>query len=194
VVNSHLHFDHAGNNRAFPKATFIVQADHLAHARGRPNFPAIYWDDPSLTYLPTVGAAQIAKGIAVVPTPGHAPGHQSLVVDLRETGRVILCGDAAGPFVVSTSERAFSQEGGDKLSDSSFFKDAAKSAGMPAATGGFVYLNLKDGIPLAESFAQLAGSGLSPDTIANLRPLRSFLAYATADGGEGSATAFLGIQ
>ncbi|HEY8657134.1 MAG TPA: N-acyl homoserine lactonase family protein [Candidatus Limnocylindria bacterium] len=95
VVNSHLHFDHAGNNRAFPKATFIVQADHLAHARGRPNFPAIYWDDPSLTYLPTVGAAQIAKGIAVVPTPGHAPGHQSLVVDLRETGRVILCGDAA---------------------------------------------------------------------------------------------------
>ena len=95
VVNSHLHFDHAGNNRAFPKATFIVQADHLEYAKGRANFPAVYWDDPSLTYLPTSGEAQVAPGVRVVPTPGHAPGHQSLVVDLAETGRVVLCGDAA---------------------------------------------------------------------------------------------------
>ena len=95
VVNSHLHFDHAGNNRAFPKATFIVQAEHLAFAKGKPNFPALYWDDPALTYLPASGRARVAKGIEVVPTPGHAPGHQSLVVDLPETGRVVLCGDAA---------------------------------------------------------------------------------------------------
>lgn len=95
VVNSHLHFDHAGNNRAFPKAAFVVQAEQLAHAKGRANFPGIYWDDPSLSYLPTAGRAQIAKGVAVVPTPGHAPGHQSLVVDLPVTGRVVLCGDAA---------------------------------------------------------------------------------------------------
>src|SRR5207248_476752 len=43
VVNSHLHFDHAGNNGAFPKATFIVQGDHLAFAKGKPNFPGVYW-------------------------------------------------------------------------------------------------------------------------------------------------------
>jgi N-acyl homoserine lactone hydrolase len=95
VVNSHLHFDHAGNNRAFPKATFVVQADHLAYAKGRPNFPGVYWDDPALRYLPTSGRARVAPGLEVVPTPGHAPGHQSLVVDLAETGRVVLCGDAA---------------------------------------------------------------------------------------------------
>ena len=95
VVNSHLHFDHAGNNRAFPKATFIVQAEHLAFAKGKPNFPAVYWDDPALTYLPTTGRARVARGIEVVPTPGHAPGHQSLIIDLAETGRVVLCGDAA---------------------------------------------------------------------------------------------------
>jgi glyoxylase-like metal-dependent hydrolase (beta-lactamase superfamily II) len=95
VVNSHLHFDHAGNNRAFPQATFIVQADQLAYAKGRPNFPAIYWDDPALRYLPTSGRARIAAGVEVVPTPGHTPGHQSLVVDLAESGRVVLCGDAA---------------------------------------------------------------------------------------------------
>ena len=95
VVNSHLHFDHAGNNRAFPNATFVVQGEHLAWAKGRPNFPAIYWDDPALRYMPTSGRARVAAGIEVVPTPGHAPGHQSLVVDLAETGRVVLCGDAA---------------------------------------------------------------------------------------------------
>jgi len=95
VVNSHLHFDHAGNNGAFPKATFIVQADHLAFAKGKPNFPGVYWDIAELTYLPTRGRARIAAGVEVVPTPGHAPGHQSLVVDLPETGRIVLCGDAA---------------------------------------------------------------------------------------------------
>jgi N-acyl homoserine lactone hydrolase len=95
VVNSHLHFDHAGNNRAFPNATFIVQGEQLSYAKGRPNFPAIYWDDPALRYMPASGRARVAAGIEVVPTPGHAPGHQSLVVELAETGRVVLCGDAA---------------------------------------------------------------------------------------------------
>jgi N-acyl homoserine lactone hydrolase len=95
VVNSHLHFDHAGNNGAFPRATFIVQADHLAFAKGKPNFPGVYWDIPELTYLPANGRTRVARGVEVVPTPGHAPGHQSLVLDLPETGRVVLCGDAA---------------------------------------------------------------------------------------------------
>jgi N-acyl homoserine lactone hydrolase len=95
VVNSNLHFDHAGNNGAFPKATFIVQGDHLAFAKGKPNFPGVYWDIPELTYMPVSGRTRVARGLEVVPTPGHAPGHQSLVVDLAETGRVVLCGDAA---------------------------------------------------------------------------------------------------
>jgi len=95
VVNSHLHFDHAGNNGAFPRATFVVQADHLAFAKGKPNFPGVYWDIPELTYMPVSGRVRVATGLEVVPTPGHAPGHQSLVVDLPETGRVVLCGDAA---------------------------------------------------------------------------------------------------
>jgi N-acyl homoserine lactone hydrolase len=95
VVNSHLHFDHAGNNGAFPGATFVVQAEHLAFAKGKPNFPGVYWDIPELTYVPASGRSRVAKGIEVIPTPGHAPGHQSLVVDLAQTGRVVLTGDAA---------------------------------------------------------------------------------------------------
>jgi len=95
VVNSHLHFDHAGNNGAFPRATFVVQAEHLAFAKGKPNFPGVYWDIAELRYLPVTGRTRVATGVEVVPTPGHAPGHQSLVVDLAETGRVVLTGDAA---------------------------------------------------------------------------------------------------
>jgi len=95
VVNSHLHFDHAGNNGAFPRATFVVQADHLTFAKGKPNFPGVYWDIAELRYLPVTGRTRVASGLEVVPTPGHAPGHQSLVVDLAESGRVVLTGDAA---------------------------------------------------------------------------------------------------
>jgi N-acyl homoserine lactone hydrolase len=95
VVNSHLHFDHAGNNGAFPTSTFVVQAEHLAFAKGKPNFPGVYWDIPELTYVPAAGRSRVARGVEVVPTPGHAPGHQSLVVDLAESGRVVLTGDAA---------------------------------------------------------------------------------------------------
>src|SRR5258708_39225222 len=95
VVNSHLHFDHGGNNRASPNATSIVQAEHFAYAKGKPSFPAVYWDDPALRYMPVGGRAKVAAGVEVVPTPGHAPGHQSLVLDLSETGRIVLCGDAA---------------------------------------------------------------------------------------------------
>ena len=95
VVNSHLHFDHAGNNGAFPHATFVVQAEHLAFAKGKPNFPGVYWDIAELRYQAVSGRTRVARGVEVVPTPGHAPGHQSLVVDLAETGRVVLTGDAA---------------------------------------------------------------------------------------------------
>jgi N-acyl homoserine lactone hydrolase len=95
VVNSHLHFDHAGNNGAFPRATFVVQAEHLAFAKGKPSFPGVYWDIAELRYLPVTGRTRVASDVEVVPTPGHAPGHQSLVVDLAETGRVVLAGDAA---------------------------------------------------------------------------------------------------
>ena len=95
VVNSHLHFDHAGNNGAFPEASFVVQREHLEYAKAKPNFPAQYWDRADIRYVPVDGETEVAPGVRVVPTPGHAPGHQSLVVDLAETGRVVLCGDAA---------------------------------------------------------------------------------------------------
>jgi N-acyl homoserine lactone hydrolase len=61
-----------------------------------PDYTIPEWvDRPDLTYEVLDGGTEVAPGLRLITTPGHAPGHQSLVVDLPETGRVVLCGDAA---------------------------------------------------------------------------------------------------
>jgi N-acyl homoserine lactone hydrolase len=94
VVNTHLHFDHAGNNDLLGSATFFVQRDQYEHAKGNPNFPNQYWNLPSLSYELVDGDARIVDGVEVRHTPGHCVGHQSVVLELPETGSVVLCGDA----------------------------------------------------------------------------------------------------
>ncbi|MHB1928886.1 MAG: N-acyl homoserine lactonase family protein [Acidimicrobiales bacterium] len=94
VVNTHLHFDHAGNNDLLGRATFFVQRDHYEQAKGNPSFPNQYWNLPSLSYELVDGPARLFDGMEVRPTPGHCHGHQSVVLRLPETGTVILCGDA----------------------------------------------------------------------------------------------------
>ena len=96
VVNSHLHFDHAGNNGAFPHATFVVQAEHLAFAKGKPNFRVVYWDIAELRYLPVTGRTRVATAaVEVVPTPGPHRGSVRSSSTSRRWGRVVLTGDAA---------------------------------------------------------------------------------------------------
>jgi N-acyl homoserine lactone hydrolase len=94
VVNTHLHFDHAGNNDLLGRATFFVQRAQYEHAKGNPDFPNQYWDLPALSYELVDGDAPLFEGIEVRHTPGHCVGHQSLVLELEETGTVLLCGDA----------------------------------------------------------------------------------------------------
>jgi len=94
VINTHLHFDHAGNNDLLGDATFFVQREQFEHAKDNPSYPNQYWNLPSLSYELVDGEAQLFDGIRVIPTPGHTPGHQSIALELPETGSVILCGDA----------------------------------------------------------------------------------------------------
>lgn len=94
VVNTHLHFDHAGNNDLIGGAKFLVQRDHYEAAKGNPGFPGRYWDLPSLSYELLDGDTRLWDGFEVVSTPGHCVGHQSVVLRLAETGTVVLCGDA----------------------------------------------------------------------------------------------------
>ncbi len=102
VINTHLHFDHAGGNTmipegapftdggeqvAFPNATYVVQKAELEFG-GRSN------ERLSASYFPKnfgpvsaagrwqllAGDAEILPGIRAVLTPGHVPHHQSVLI------------------------------------------------------------------------------------------------------------------
>lgn len=97
VIDTHLHFDHAGGNTfrdeggevrlAFPRARYVVQ-------RGEWEFA--HWNNERVraSYLPdnfdpveragrfdfVEGEQEIVPGIRVFPTPGHTPHHQSVLI------------------------------------------------------------------------------------------------------------------
>ena len=83
---------------------------------------------------------------------------------------------------------------GDHLADSADFKEAKDVAGMPDSTGGVIYLDLKDALPLLEGLASLSGQSLPSSTTENLRPLRSFLAWSNSSGETRTFDAFLEIK
>lgn len=108
----------------------------------------------------------------------------------------IYYGAVGGKVVVTDTQQAFQdlQASGQKLADDPTFQEAQKAAGMPSQTNGFLYVNLKDSIPLLESLAQLGGTQIPPMVTDNLRPLRTALAWASASGGEGRSTLFLEVK
>ncbi len=81
LVNSHLHFDHCGNNRELRGIPTWVQEAEVAAAR-QPRYTVREWFDFEGAVLNIVdGEAEILPGLHLVPTPGHTPGHQSLLVE-----------------------------------------------------------------------------------------------------------------
>lgn len=94
VINSHLHFDHCGGNRFFPQAEFIVQREHYEWALQSTECHKRDFDLPGLRWRLVKGRTTVAPGIELIPTPGHVPGHQSLLAHLPHTGPVILSADA----------------------------------------------------------------------------------------------------
>ncbi len=98
VVNSHLHFDHAGGNTllegdgppraAFPRARYVVQRGELEMAAS-PN-ERVRASYMAKNYAPLVeaglvdpmeGATGVVEGLRLLPTPGHTPFHQSIVLE-----------------------------------------------------------------------------------------------------------------
>ena len=93
VANSHLHFDHCGQNGVLPGIPIHVQAAEWAVAH-EPDYTIPAWvDAPGMRYVQHAGEVELLPGVRLIPTPGHTPGHQSLVVD-AEDGRTVLIGQA----------------------------------------------------------------------------------------------------
>ena len=98
VVLSHLHFDHAGGTFLFRNSEIAVQQDEYAYANYPAGFFASFYykknfDLPDYRWRLLDGDAELVPGVTVLRSDGHTPGHQSLLVDLPETGPVILAGD-----------------------------------------------------------------------------------------------------
>jgi len=98
---SHLHADHSGNARLFPNATFLVSPAELAWASQVPTPEGVLADRVqavrSSKVKPTTGNFDVFgdQTVQIISTPGHTPGHQSLMLMLKNTGTVFLTGDVA---------------------------------------------------------------------------------------------------
>ncbi|HUT51162.1 MAG TPA: N-acyl homoserine lactonase family protein [Alphaproteobacteria bacterium] len=99
VIVSHLHFDHCGGNAQAPNARIIVQAKEWA-AGHEPDFirtNGYKREDYDLGHdvLQIEGEYDVFgdNSVVCIPTYGHTPGHQSLLVR-TDAGEVVLAGDA----------------------------------------------------------------------------------------------------
>ena len=109
VINTHLHFDHAGGNTiheeggrlvpTFPKATYCIQRgefDDAVNANERTK--ASYRQENILPILDNAqwefldGETELLPGVSVIMTPGHTPHHQS-VKAVSEGKTVLFLGD-----------------------------------------------------------------------------------------------------
>ena len=94
VINTHLHFDHCGQNAVFAHAPFFVQRGELERARREEPEVAGWFDFAGARFELLDGDADILPGVRVLATPGHTLGHQSVVVDVAGDEEVMI-GDAA---------------------------------------------------------------------------------------------------
>ena len=102
VINTHLHFDHAGGDRyrpaaedgertggselrlSFPRAKYVVQARELEFARHTNERTAGSYLAHNFEGVPfqlIEGETEILPGIRGLPTPGHVPYHQSILIE-----------------------------------------------------------------------------------------------------------------
>jgi N-acyl homoserine lactone hydrolase len=107
VVNTHLHFDHCGNNRLFENSKFLIQTDEIRYAYFPDRFMRVSYlrdfFDVEGDYLPVRGRYEIENGVELIPTPGHTIGHQSMVVKWKHRN-VVYTGDAA-PLAENVDKR-----------------------------------------------------------------------------------------
>jgi N-acyl homoserine lactone hydrolase len=94
VINTHLHFDHCGQNAVFKHAPFYVQ--RAEPPRAQREEPELYdWlGFMNARFELLDGDTEVLPGLEVITTPGHTVGHQCVVVRSEGTASVLI-GDAA---------------------------------------------------------------------------------------------------
>ena len=106
VAISHTHGDHIGNVSLFPDASILMQrAEHnWIHSADGPNNNVNQLMALARKLMGTPKNLELIDGdtdvfgdgsVILIATPGHTPGHQSLLLRLRNSGFVILSGDVA---------------------------------------------------------------------------------------------------
>jgi N-acyl homoserine lactone hydrolase len=104
VAISHTHGDHIGNVALFPDSTIVMQQAEYSwiHSPNGPNDNVNQLMALARKLLGRPKKLQLIDGdvdvfadgsVTLVATPGHTPGHQSLLVHLRNSGFIILSGD-----------------------------------------------------------------------------------------------------
>ncbi len=104
VAISHTHGDHIGNMGLFPNSTVVMQQAEYSwiHSPNGPNDNVNQLMALARKLLGTPKKLQLIDGdtdvfgdgsVTLVSTPGHTPGHQSLLIHLRNSGFIILSGD-----------------------------------------------------------------------------------------------------
>jgi glyoxylase-like metal-dependent hydrolase (beta-lactamase superfamily II) len=93
VAVSHTHGDHVGNLGLFPTSTILIQSAEYDWAMGLPTKPGFA---ATQTIEKLAGDRDVFGdgSVVILSTPGHTPGHQSLLVVLPKTGVLVLSGDA----------------------------------------------------------------------------------------------------
>lgn len=113
VITSHLHFDHCGQNYRFARSRIIVQQAEVEAAKA-PMYTVPEWAFPPSVDLEVIeGDHEVASGVSVVATPGHTPGHQSVLIEDRNGPRTIVCCQASWN-VASFEEATLGDDGWDE--------------------------------------------------------------------------------
>jgi N-acyl homoserine lactone hydrolase len=97
VIATHFDVDHVGYHDVFKRAEFIVQREHYELARGgHSRFAEArgHWNHPELRYRLVEGDVELLPGLRLIETSGHVRGHQSVLVQMAQSGAVLLAIDA----------------------------------------------------------------------------------------------------
>ena len=104
---SHYHYDHSANSNAFAGSTWLVQKAERERMFSGTLGPSSPNSPTPETTMARFAALRDSKtmlldgdhdvfgdgAVVILSTPGHTPGHQSLLVNLAKTGPIVLSGD-----------------------------------------------------------------------------------------------------